>query len=211
MSSMLFGVTSCSQDEDLKMESDSKIIITESDITTRSANGDNGFGYYDIRYGDAVYHDVKLTPEQLEACRKATALGEPVEKVVTGYNRLSYRSTSGNDSYKLRVSGKYAENSGVIDGTYIARDIWVYQETTIPVTLGVVIPNNGYYTDFMKIGYDPNALVNPGLTCSLGGNKVTLQTGAVLLTHNAIGQEMNMTYPLNVSFAEWHFYYMSIL
>ncbi len=173
-----------------------------SDIT--SGNQKGGFALYDILTPNENFKNVILSNQDILLYKSARATGEVIQQTAYGYDSYNTRSKT----YQMRIRN-YSLSCGIPDGTYIVQDIWLYKSVQAPGPVGVAFANNNY-SDHSKMGYDPNALNQPGLTCSMNSNtgRVNLQTGAIMVISNMIGQKVNMTIPVRASNLEWHYYFM---
>lgn len=204
-----FSLLSCSENDDVlpKQEVAKGEIILEKVAQTKSSLGDTNTFLYNLKSPWGNFDSIPLSDEQVNMCKNAKSMGSVVSKTVTGYNGSGYRN--GSVSQKIYLRG-YLDYGGIPDGYYIARDIWLFQSTTIPTPMAIVFPDNSVYSDFHKMGYNPDALSQPGLTCAVSGTKVSMQTGALKIEYTFIGQEVMMTFPVRTSLLEWHFNYIPI-
>lgn len=206
-SCILGGLLSCSQDQDsTRSTNESKKILIEKISDIKGGNQKGMFALYDVLTPERIFKNVVLSNQDILLYNSTRAAGEVTQHTAYGYDSYDFRSKT----YQLYIRNQ-ASSCGVPDGTYVVQDIWLYKSVQAPAPVGVAFANNNY-ENYSKMGYDPSALNQPGLTCSMNSNtgRINLQTGAIMVISNMIGQKINMTVPVRASNLEWHYYFMPL-
>lgn len=203
--SMLFA---CSQNDELSdSHRKNSSVVIERVTQTKSSNGET-VNLYNIKLAEEEITNIKLSDEQVELLSRAENLNIVSDACVGKSDKWIYRD--GGNTYKFGISG-YLDYGGIPNGFYLARDIWLYKSKTIPTPMAIVWGDNEGYTSFEEgIGYDPNNLSAKGCTASISSNIVTCQTGARMIQHNIIGQEVMMTFPVRSDRLNMKFKYISL-
>ena len=200
---MLFA---CSQNDELPQEKKQSILI-EKVTQTKSFDGET-VNLYNVKLPTEEINNIALSDEQVELLSNAKDLTTVSDACVGQSDKWIFRD--GGNTYKYAVSG-YLDYGGIPNGYYLAQDIWLYKSKTIPTPMAIVWGDNEGYTSFEEgIGYDPNNLSKKGCTASISSNIVTCQTGARMIKHNLIGQEVMMTHPVRSSRLSMKFKYISL-
>ena len=217
----LITISSCSNDVDFYLIQQEKVIVekTSSHIKTRAAyTSKEGLStenkdLYSIKYKDINLKNIPLRKEEVNMLSSANSISATIPVSVKGYSEWTVRTNGhkGGNWYKLAISSKNktAAACGIAPGIYIVRDVWLWQTYTLPTPLAIVFSNNNY-SDYTKMGWEPETLRTPGFTCALSGTKVTLKTAATLIKYSIDGAETYKTYPVKASNLEWNFYYITV-
>lgn len=219
----LIAISSCSNDNDVENSpiQQEKVIVekTSSRIKTRTAYAQKeglsaeNKDLYSIKYKKNNLKNIPLRIEEVNMLSSATSISAPIPVSVKGYSEWTVRTNGhkGGNWYKLAISSKdkNAAVCGIAPGIYIVRDVWLWQTYTLPTPLAIVFNNNNY-SDYTKMGWEPETLKTPGFTWSLSGAKVTLKTAATLIKYTTDGAETYRTYPVKDSNLEWNFYYITV-
>lgn len=206
-------VIACSNDnEQVLNNTSSKVIVKKnSPLKTRASLDEKNL--YSIQYKNIYIKDVPLNDDDVNKLQVASTLSDPIPVSVKGCSEWTVRTTGnkGGNWYKFSISSdnNIARARGIAPGVYIVRDIWLWQTYELPTPLAIVFNNNDY-SGYTKMGWDPETIKTPGFKWSLSGNKVTLQTAAILIKYTLSGQETHYTYPVDSSNLEWNFYYIKI-
>ena len=188
---------------------------TTSRVKTRTTTSTNGGekDLYTIRYKDMVLDNIPLRTEDVSILKSAKSMSAPIPVSVKGYSRWTVRTTGTNGGawYTLAISSdnEAAKICGIAPGLYVARDVWLWQTYTLPISMAVVFTNNEY-ADYTKMGWNPETLNTPGFEWALSKNVVTMKTAARLLKYTTDGAEIFKTYPVSERNIEWNFYYMTV-
>lgn len=217
----LIVISSCSNDVESSLNQQEKVIVekTSSRIKTRAAYASReglsteNKDLYSIKYKDINLKNIPLRIEEANMLSSASSISAPIPVSVKGYSEWTVRTNGnkGGDWYKRSFpsDNKTAAACGIAPGIYLVRDIWLWQTYTLPTPLAIVFNNNSY-SDYTKMGWEPETLKTPGFTWSLSGAKVTLKTAATLIKYTTDGAETYRTYPVKDSNLEWNFYYMTV-
>ncbi len=216
---LLMPITSCQED----IENENQNIATEKIIVEKmkvegvqsKASSNESIGledFYSIKYRNNFFENVPLTKEKVEALRAAYSVSDPIPVSLHGYSQWTVRTegNNGGDWYALYIStgNTVAPACGIAPGTYIVRDVWLWQTYTFSTPMVVVIP--GSYSSYAKMGWNPDTMSGPGYKHSLSGTELTLKTAATLFRYTVAGQEVYKTYPVNGDSIEWNFDYITI-